>query len=268
MTTENAFNNFIAFNNDLGQHHKKLCKMLQAQIRVNKIYDHHSCEEEQSLKEDSTDEPTGLEVAGEAKAAMHDVHEMEEISMDDDTLKDKIEMLNGDQRRVFDMVNNHLLHQKSHELGECDCTNRNPFQLFLSGVGGTGKSFLIDTIRHQVAAIWKDDNSGDAKCVVAAPTGLAAHNVGGVTLHRLFQLPIEHQGKTAEYWPLSKEARKTMRMTLRSIKLVVVDEVSMVSNLPLLIFTFNWMNCLVVCILINAVGVQMMTGLHPSIYCL
>jgi len=118
-------------------------------------------------------------------------------------------------------------------LGECACANRKLLHLFLSGVGGTGKSFLIDIIQNQVATIWKDCNSGDAKCVVVAPTGLAAHNVGGVTLHRLFQLPIEHQGKTAEYWPLSKAARKTMSMALRSIKVVVVDEVSMVSNLTL-----------------------------------
>jgi len=72
-------------------------------------------------------------------------------------------------------------------------------QTISSGVGGTGKSFLIETIRHKVASIWKDKNSGDAKCVVCALTGLAAHTVGGVTLHRLFQLPIEHQGKAAEW---------------------------------------------------------------------
>jgi len=58
--------------------------------------------------------------------------------------------------------------------------------MFVSGVGGTGKSYLIETIRSQVKQIWKDDLD---ICVVAAPTGLAAYNVGGVTVHRLFQLP-------------------------------------------------------------------------------
>ena len=47
--------------------------------------------------------------------------------------------------------------------------------------------------------IWKDDASNDTICAVAAPTGLAAYNVGGVTVHGLFQLPIEHEGKTAGY---------------------------------------------------------------------
>ena len=39
---------------------------------------------------------------------------------------------------------------------------------------------------------------------VAAPTGLAAFNVDGTTIHRLFQLPVEHEVKSAMYWSLSK----------------------------------------------------------------
>ena len=50
---------------------------------------------------------------------------------------------------------------------------------------------------------------------------------------RLFQLPIEHEGKEAGYWSLSKDAQKVMKTTLRSLKLLVIDEVSMVSSLNL-----------------------------------
>ena len=43
--------------------------------------------------------------------------------------------------------------------------------------------------------MWKSNvNNSD---VVTASTGLAAYNIGGVTVHQLFQLPIEHEGKTA-----------------------------------------------------------------------
>ena len=52
-------------------------------------------------------------------------------------------------------------------------------------------------------------------------------------VHRLFQLPIEHEGKTAGYWPLSKAAQKVMRTNLRSLKIVIIDKVSMLSNLNL-----------------------------------
>ena len=75
--------------------------------------------------------------------------------------------------------------------------------MFVSGVGGTGKSFLIETIRAKVAEIRKEKN-GEVICAVAAPTGLAAYIINGVTVHRLFQLPIEHEGKTAGYWSLPK----------------------------------------------------------------
>jgi len=160
-------------------------------------------------------------------------------------------MVNKDQGRVFDI----------HELKECNCTNCKPLQLFMSGVGGTGKSFLIETIKHQVASIWKDDNIGDAKCVICAPTGLATHTVGVVTLHRLFQLPIEHHGRAAEWWPLSVPAKKAMRMTLRSVKLVIIDEVSMVSNLTLAYIHLRMDELFGVCMPINVVGVVMRTGL-------
>ncbi len=78
--------------------------------------------------------------------------------------------------------------------------------MFISGVGGTGKSFLIETIRAKVGEIW--DKSEAFTCAVAARTGLAAFNVGGVTVHRLFQLPIEHEGKTtvAERVPTIRES--------------------------------------------------------------
>ena len=65
------------------------------------------------------------------------------------------------------------------------------------------------------------------------PTGLAAFNIGDVTIHRLFQLPIEHEGKSAEYWSLSKVLQKVMKTKLCSVKLIVVDEISMVSSLTL-----------------------------------
>ena len=79
----------------------------------------------------------------------------------------------------------------------------------------------------------ENDAGDDTTCAVAAPTGLAAYNVGGVTVHRLFQLPIEHEGKTVGYWSLSKVVQKVMRTNLHSLKLIIIDEVSMLSNLNL-----------------------------------
>ena len=74
------------------------------------------------------------------------------------------------------------------------------------------------------------DKTRSTLCAVTAPTGLAAFNVGGVTIHRLLQLPI---GRGAGYWKLAKETLKIMRTSLSKLKLLIIDEVSMVSSLNL-----------------------------------
>ena len=124
-------------------------------------------------------------------------------------------MLNADQRRIFDCVKEHLLHQKRHEDGICQCDIK-PLRMFISSLGGTGKSFLIEAIRALVASIWPEHN---LTCAITAPLGLAAFNVGGATVHRLSQLPIEHAGRTAGYWSLSKESQKTLSGTLKCLLL-------------------------------------------------
>ena len=55
--------------------------------------------------------------------------------------------------------------------------------MFISGVGGMGKSFLIRTIRALVSEVWYNEKES-LVCAVSAPTGLAVFNVGGVTTHR------------------------------------------------------------------------------------
>ncbi len=93
----------------------------------------------------------------------------------------------------------------------------------------TGKSFLIQAIKALVT-MWLLDG---LTCAIAAPTGLAAFNVDGVAIHRLFQLPIEHEGKAAGYWSLPKASEKVMKTTLRQVKMIIIDEIFMVSSLTL-----------------------------------
>ena len=114
------------------------------------------------------------QLIGEAKTA---VVSMNISASDKLTLEDRVSMLNHDQRRVFDNVKTHLVHQKSHEDNECSCDIK-LMRMFLSGVGGTGKSFLIEAIKALVNSIWPLDT---LVCTIAAPTGLAAFNVGGTT---------------------------------------------------------------------------------------
>lgn len=76
-----------------------------------------------------------------------------------------------------------------------------------------------------MAAIWATNGFDTLICAVAAHTGLAAFNVGGVTIHHLFQLSTEHEGQTAGYWSPPKTSQMIMRITFQHVKLFIVDEV-------------------------------------------
>ena len=85
--------------------------------------------------------------------------------------------------------------------------------IFVTGRAGTGKSTLLNHLA---------DNTSK-QIVICAPTGVAALNVGGQTIHSLFRLPI---GVIADHdIPQTAELRKL----LGTIDTVVIDEVSMVN---------------------------------------
>ena len=155
-----------------------------------KSQSHHRCKKlsvpEEHSDNESDDKP---QLMGEAKAAMQDVQDMNDSSDDDITLDERVQMLNVDQKRIYEKVKMHLLHLLSHESGECSCDFK-IFKMYVSGVGGTGKFFLIHALKSLIHQIWP---SSDLSCAMAAPTGLAAVNVRGMTIHRLFQLPIERE---------------------------------------------------------------------------
>ena len=205
--------------------------MLAAASNVKSINDARQANEPEEKEVQDDDEP---QLLGQATTAMADVLDMNVSSSDQLTLDQK---LNQDQRRVFDHMKTHLWHQRCHEKDECSCDLK-PLRMFVSGVGGTGKSFLIEAIKALVTSIWDSD---DLLCAIAAPTGLAAFNVGGVTIHRLFQLPVEHSARAAGYseggfHDCSQSlgfAEAVMKATLTNVKVFILDEVSMVSGLNL-----------------------------------
>ena len=85
--------------------------------------------------------------------------------------------------------------------------------IFVTGRAGTGKSTLLNHLA------WNTDK----QVVIAAPTGVAALNVGGQTIHSLFRLPI---GVIADQ-PIEQVAE--LRKLLNTIDTLVIDEVSMVN---------------------------------------
>ena len=225
-TAEQAFERLLPDDDNCAAYHRRLQAMLSARAKVRSI---NEARKAAAVQEEENKEADGLQVLGEAKSAMQDMQDMDANPPNALTLEQRVDMLNADQRRVYDSISSHLSHQKRHEDSECQC-DMNSLTMFVSGVGGTGKSFLIEAVKSLTDSLWPSE---DLKCAITAPTGLAAFIVGGVTVHRLFQLPIEHEGKEAGYWSLSKDSQKVMKMSLRHLKLLVIDEVSMVSSLNL-----------------------------------
>ncbi len=110
-------------------------------------------------------------------------------------------------------------------------TNRS---VFLTGKAGTGKTTLL---REIIQTTHKN-------CVVVAPTGIAALNAGGVTIHSMFQLPFGGflpDNSTPHFTENSKfESRATLRRHFRmsglkksviqNMELLIIDEVSMLRS--------------------------------------
>ena len=83
--------------------------------------------------------------------------------------------------------------------------------IFVTGAAGTGKSTLIDIFRTETKK----------NLVVVAPTGLAAINSGGQTIHSFFQLKPEPQ-------PEPKIIKGLKGMVIKNMDILIIDEVSMV----------------------------------------
>ena len=93
--------------------------------------------------------------------------------------------------------------------------------IFLTGKAGTGKTTFLKYLKENCSK----------NIVVAAPTGVAAINAGGVTLHSLFQLPFHPFLPTANHKSelLGKMKFNKQRVDLlRKMELLVIDEISMV----------------------------------------
>ena len=81
------------------------------------------------------------------------------------------------------------------------------------------KSFLIHALKSLLGTL----------LLVAAPTGVAALNIGGVTLHSFFPLP-RSRADAADVTKLSPMALKNLRLRLASIRWLIIDELGMVGQ--------------------------------------
>ena len=109
--------------------------------------------------------------------------------------KKKVEELNEEQKKVF-------------------ASFRSGANIFLCGKGGSGKSFLT---RYIIDYCKKNNRS----VMICAPTGIAALNIGGSTIHRVFGVPARIIQKNERCY------NKKKLETIAKADVIIVDEVSM-----------------------------------------
>ena len=102
--------------------HRRLQKILALQATGKKIDEAREADVEDEQPEyEEDDDP---QVEGEAKAAMQDVVDMHDnAAADTITLEERVDMLNADQRRVFEKVKSHLLHQQLQKATSVNVTS-------------------------------------------------------------------------------------------------------------------------------------------------
>ena len=137
----------------------------------------------------------------------------------DEEYRHMVQILNKEQKEFF----YHILHVMK--------TSNDPFYCFLSGGAGVGKSHVTKAL-YQAALKYYNTRAGDdfhqVKVLMLAPTGKAAYNIKGNTIHSALAIPACQSLK--DYKSLDSSRLNTLRCQLGGLKLIYLDEISMVGN--------------------------------------
>ncbi|XP_055685465.1 uncharacterized protein LOC129791330 isoform X3 [Lutzomyia longipalpis] len=140
------------------------------------------------------------------------------VRISKDSLFEKLQSLNEKQRQI-------VMH-----VYKCFTSNNLPIRIFLSGSAGVGKTRVINCLYQLITSHYDNMPNGNPeslKVLVCAPSGMAAFLINGTTIHRAFALQVtQNQSNTG----LSDDVANTIRCKLRDVKLIIVDEVSMVGS--------------------------------------
>ncbi len=110
-----------------------------------------------------------------------------------------------------------------------------PMRATIMGCGGTGKSYIINTIIGMVRELTNSNNTVQ----VAAPSGAAAYNVQGSTLHRLLALGVNNPEN-----PMSEMKKNRLKAQLERLLVLIIDERSMISSKLLAAAERNTRECI------------------------
>ena len=143
----------------------------------------------------------------------------------DKEINEKIGSLNTKQREIFDIVfswtTKYVKSRNNKQVPKVD-----PLHIFLTGQGGCGKSQLIKTIYYAISKLQlrKESDPEKPRILLLSPTGVAAVNIGETTIHSALGIHAK------VFAPLNDKMRASLRNKLSEVALIIIDEISMVSN--------------------------------------
>ena len=145
-----------------------------------------------------------------------------ELSSEEE-LKEMIDACDEDQRMIIDIATTYARSWKKSIAG-ISSPNKAPL-LIVQGGAGSGKSRVIKVISEVMENIFRTagDDINYPYILITAPTGTAAANVNGHTLCSAFSLSWG-----VEFYSLTDKKRDQKRTELKNLKVVIIDEISMV----------------------------------------
>ena len=151
------------------------------------------------------------------------------LQLNDEKINRLVRLLNDEQRQGYDYV----IRWARRHVKYLSCVKPKkvePIHMFITGGAGVGKSHLATTIFQSLNKLMSY-HAGDAekvKVMMIALTGVAAVNVDGATIHSAMGIPV---GNFRQSIPkLNDKNKSKLRNLLSSLKVILIDEVSMVDQ--------------------------------------
>jgi DNA replication protein DnaC len=127
------------------------------------------------------------------------------------------QILNDKQKTIFKRIESHY-----HSiLTGCQIE---PLNIIVMGTAGTGKSLLIRAIRYRLLEL--TEIKSNSPVLILAPTGVAAFNINGETIHSAFSIPIP----IGNNLDITGERLNHLQNRLQNIEYFIIDEKSMVGR--------------------------------------
>ena len=151
------------------------------------------------------------------------------LSLSNEEINLLIPQLNQRQREIFNVINR-WARQTVQNRSSDNPVKISPLRLFIIGLAGTRKSFLIKTLYSSISKtlnFWTSSVE-KPKVLLLAPTGVAAMDISGTTIHSGLGIPVECRGMHVP--KLSYKKRYALGVKYEELKMNVIDEISVVSN--------------------------------------